>query len=503
LNSTKFSMTIKLSIPRLKILSVVYLAFPYIIFFMGWLKQPIALALTVVLLYGLFIYQKNQAQKTIIEIPLLQLALIAGITLIWMLFSGAGGFGYQNHDYYKHNYLQYDLFLQKWPISYQVADQTKYLSHYLAYYLPGPAIFASLGWKYVQLANFIFTFSGVLLAVFWLMKFLGRFSYLALILFIFCSGLHIFILIYDHGFNLWPVMAEKIKNHGFVFWTNSLGILPLNFMGNSDMLYWGPQHAIATWLAIGLLINDWLLDNNLKYSPFYISLIAFWAPLVLIGLAPFLLVALISIRFKGIFNELNLIIAPIVFGVIALFLTSIETGDLLQHFIFQSKPIQSASYLSQALTYLYFITVEVLIWWAPSYLILKNHVSKQYKALFITALVVLFFTPLFRYGLYNDWCSRVSLPALFVVFSMAIMAIFISKSTPQKVLLSSLFAAASIGPIILIAGSIRYSHYKISWQPPVEKQMRNLPATDFPIEQFVASPDEPFFKYFAKQNVKK
>jgi hypothetical protein len=492
--------TIKIPISVLKILTVFYLAFPYFIFFLGWLKLPIGIFLSVTLLYGLYIFTKSQSIATPnFKISLSNLILCILIVLIWVLFSGAGGFGYQNHDYFKHNFLQFDLTKQTWPVMYHLKNGTKYLSHYLAYYLPGPAIFYGLGWKYVQLANFFLTLSGILLAIFWMLRFVGKFTFWIVLLFIFASGTQIFTLIFQNGTQSLPLILDKIRNHGFLFWMNGLGILPINFMSASDMLYWGPQHAISCWLAIGLLLNDWLIDKNLKHSPFYISLIAFWSPLGLIGLAPFLLVALINTKFKAIVNAVNLLIAPIVFVVIALFLTSISTTELLHHFLIHDRSADGITILSQIGAYFYFVTFEILIWWVPAYLVLKNKVNETYKLLFWTALVVLLLTPFFRYGLYNDWCTRVSLPALFVMYVMMLLAILKVESKNIRMVLLSICIVSALGPAILILSSIRSMGYRIKWEPPLEQNMQDLSKTDFPVEQFVADPDCFFYKYIAKQ----
>jgi hypothetical protein len=497
-------MNLKINISALKIISIVYLAFPYLIFFMGWLKLPIGLFLSITLLAGLFIFAKNQASNIFYEIAFSQFIICFAIIIIWLLFSGAGGFGYQNHDYHKHNSLMKDLANQTWPVSYNLTVGKKYLSHYLAYYLPGPALFHSFGWKYINIANFLFSTVGALLSVFWLLRFVGKFSYWVVLLFIFASGAHIFILLYSNGSNIIQLITGNIKNNQFMFWLNCLNINQspinnINFMSVSDMLYWGPQHAISCWLGIGLLMNDWK-DKTIKYTPFYISLIAFWAPLVLIGLAPFLLYVLIKERFKGIFNVVNLLIAPIVFGVIALFLTSIKATELINHFIFHNRSSEGISTLVQIGAYLYFLTVEVLIWWVPSYLVLKNTEFKKYNGLYWLILLVLVTVPLFRYGQWNDWCSRVSLPALYLLYSMMAMAIYTTKKPKIKLILASICLICSFSPFVLIMASMYESHFKVSWSPPKSEFIGDLPSASvgFPVDQFVADPDCFFYKNLAK-----
>lgn len=497
-------MNLRININSLKIASVIYLALPYFIFFLGWLKLPIGIILSIVLLIGLYIFAKNQPKNIFSQAPLFQLICCILVVLLWVLFSGAGGFGYQNHDYYKHNSLLKDLTIQHWPVSYNLEAGQKYLSHYLAYYLPGPGLFHALGWKYVNLANFFLTLSGVFLSIFWLLRFVGKFSFWVVLIFIFGSGAHIFVLLYENGGNITSLVADNINNHKYLFWLNCLNINKepintINFMSVSDMLYWGPQHAIGAWLAVGLLLNDWM-DKNIKFAPFYISLVAFWAPLVLVGLAPILLFVLVNEKFKGVFNLINMIIAPIIFSVIALFLTSIKVTELTQHFIFHDRSSMGISLANQVFAYLYFILVEVLIWWAPAYFVLQKTAMKKYNGLFWVVLALLITIPLFRYGQWNDWCTRASLPSLYILYCMMAMAILYAKSVKIKAFLISICAICSLSPSILMLSSLKANGFKIKWSPPAEEFIGDLPSASvgFPVDQFVADPDCLFYKYLAK-----
>ncbi len=499
-------MNLKFNISYLKIASIFYLAFPLLIFFLGWLKLPIGLFLSLILIFGLYYFVKGQNQNIYYKVPAFQLLICFCLVSLWLLFSGAGGFGYQNHDYYKHNSLLKDLTEQTWPVSYKLAIGKKYLSHYLAYYLPGPGLFYALGWKYVNFANFIFTALGIYLSIFWALRFAGKFSFWVVLLFIFGSGAHIFIMLFTHGSNLPNVLVDNIQNHKYMFWLNCLNINGspinnINFMSVSDMLYWGPQHAISCWLAMGLLMNDWL-DKNIKYSPFYVSLIAFWAPLVLIGVAPFLLYVLIKEKFKGIFNMVNFILAPLLFIVIAIFLTSIKTNELIHHFLIHNRTSDGISAFQQIGAYLYFISVEVLIWWIPSYLILSKSPLKKYNDLYWLVLLLLLIIPLFRFGQWNDWCTRASLPALYVLYLMMAMALFQAKKITSKLVLIGICIICSLSPVVLIVSSLNSTDYKISWAPPKNEFIGDLPSASvgFPVEQFVADPDCFFYKYLAKNN---
>lgn len=496
---------VKLNIGTLKRISIVYLSLGHLIFFIGWLKPLYAVPAVILLLTAYFIYFRDTKTNETIAIQKRNFVWLLLSILVWVLFSGSGGFGYQFDDYYKHNALMSDFIDQQWPVSYQIDGKLHYLCHYLGIYLPAPTLFGWISWRASNIAQFVFNYLGIFLALIWMFRFVGKYHYWLVILFMLFSGIQVFTFFYMNAdVSLKFLFTDHIKMHRNTFWYNSFKLLNLAYEGNTSLFYWAPQHAIPCWLGMGLFISDWQVEKSVKYSPFYLSLLAFWTPLVLVGIAPFFLFALLETRFKGIFNWVNLVIATTLFGITSTYILAIDSGDFIKNFtINSSRP--NLTIIEQLGIYLFFLTMEIFVWWIPSYIFIKEKISAQRKRLFIFTLIILVLIPLYRYGVWNDWCIRVSMPALFVMWAMVMQAFVEVKSVSRKVVLITLLVLGSFDTVLNIGGSMYHylQHYRTHhtlWPLKTKGANGDVPAicVGYPVQQFVARPDTFFFKYLAK-----
>ncbi len=494
----------RVSVSYIRIITLLYIAFSLFPFFLGWTRLYYGIPLS--LLLGLGIYQFTQS-LSFDEVEFYskrQLVIAIVILFLWVSFSGAGGMGYQVTDLYKSNTLVKELSTRSWPLEYDVDGEKMYLSHYLAYYIAAPTVFSILGFKVTQLALFVYTFIGILISVFWLHRFIkGNLAFFS-VFFILFGGIATFSFVNTFGSESLSVYLDKILNHGYLFWLNSREVIPLNFMSVTDMLYWTPQHAIPAFLGVGIMLNAGFVDGDIKYMPFIICLLAMWSPMVLVGLFPLFVFVLLLRRFEGIWNYVNLIIAPILFIVLASFLLAIESGELVQHFIFTDLTGQGVSILKQMGIYFHFLFFEVVIWAIPIYAVLKNGFAKDEKILFLFTCVMLMIIPLYRFGLWNDWCTRVSMGSLIVLSLFAFRALVNAKGILKGVMIL-LFISGAQAASIGIIGSVIYSDFRPNFKSPEESQVLTLPeiCVGYPITQFVASEDTFFFKHLAKQKMEK
>ncbi|AWV97861.1 hypothetical protein [Arcticibacterium luteifluviistationis] len=490
----------RIPISILKVLTVCYISFALFPFFLGWTELKFGIPLCVLLLYGIFNYSKSLDFNIKEYFSVKSILLAALVIFIWVAFSGAGGMGYQYSDIFKSNTLVLELTQKPWPLEYEVDGERMFLSHYLGYYLPGPALVGFLGYKVVQLFHFFYTLLGISLGMFWLGRFTKQNLSSFALFFILFGGISTFALFSKYGLEAFPQLWDRVINHGYLFWLNSKEVIPLNYMAINDMLYWTPQHVIPSLFGIGLLLNDTFIDKDIRFTPFTISLLAIWSPLVLVGILPFFLFSLFYMRFKGIWNFTNLFIAPVIFGVVAVFLLAIESGELVKNFIITDLSEKGISVFQQLYVYAHFLFFEVLIWAIPIYLVLRNRFEKGNKKLFLFAVLLLVTIPLYRFGLWNDWCNRVSMPALVVLAIFAFKA-FSEAKRVNKWILGVLFVLGTHAATIGIVGSFIESGYKINFHPPEESQVLSLPeiCVGYPITQFVAHEDTFFFKYLAKK----
>lgn len=486
------------SVRFMKMLTVAYLSFSFFVFFVGWLKIPYAILSCCALGYGIAYYYYYITVGDKFYFPYWKIGLILGIIFLWLAFSGAGGFGYQYSDYYKHNALTKDFMLHNWPISYQVKGQQMYLAHYLGYYLQAE-IFQVFGWKAVQLGQFCFTFLALVLGFFWMLRLLKSNHFFWVIMVLFMGGASFIPMFMEHGFDILSVIIDKIKNHGLVFDYSSMGVSRITYLTFSDTIFWAISHGMGNVLCTSLLLNDLLIDRETKFSPFVASLLVFYAPLVLVGLAPILAFAIYKTNIKEVFNRLNLIVAPIVFFFVATFILSIDAGSLIQNFLFNNRTAEGITFGQQLGSYLHFLLFEVYIWMLPIFWILWKKSKGVERGLLILITTLLTIIPLYRYGLWNDWCTRVSMPSLLMMYIFACKAIKYG-TLKQKTVMIAVWFMGTVGPTISLVGSIRHSGYTIKWSPPEYAFVGDVPSicVGFPVEQFVAKPNTFFFKHLAK-----
>ena len=489
----------KVSVGLLKFMSVLFIALPFYPFFLGWLRLEIGIVLSILLTVGLFFYAKTRNYKQFQQISTLHFFGIFCIIFVFVAFSGTGGFGFQVADYLKQNVVTRDLMQQSWPISYQLEGKTVYLAHYLGYYILAPTLVGHLGWGAVNLFNFGFTFLGFLISSFWLCRFANNFKVSFGLFFVFFGGITSISFLILHGSNSVQVLIETIKTNGHFFWLNAWDTIPLTYLGTSEQLRWSPQHTVPCGVLMGLLLNDWLIDDDVRYSPFYLSLLALWSPLVLIGFAPFLLIILIQKGFHPILNSTNFFIAPVIFFVVAMMLLSLEVGSFPSHFILNYENTIGNDLSRKIGVYCWFLVMEVGVWWLPVYLILRKRLASTENLVLIFTGILLSLIPLYRYGLWNDWCGRVSFPALFILFAFVWKA-FSETTVRWQAVLIGILVMGSMTPLAQFAGSLRMSGYRIKMNPPALASLPTLQeiCVGYSIDQFVAKDNTFFYKYIAK-----
>ncbi|WP_304235863.1 hypothetical protein [Jiulongibacter sediminis] len=490
----------RIPISLIRVITVLYISFSLFPFFLGWVRPVYGIPLSLMLIWGLYQHFKNLDFTKREFYPAKQLIVFLIILFLWVSFSGSGGMGYQVSDLYKSNTLVKELTNRSWPLDYDVDGNTMYLAHYLSYYIATPTLFGFLGFKAAQFALFFYTYLGVVLSFFWMYRFVkGNLIGFSFFLIVF-GGVTTLSIMLSQDTSIIEVLKDKILNHGYLFWLNSWETIPLNFMSVTDMLYWTPQHALAAFLGVGLILNDGFVDDDIRYLPFVLSLLAMWSPMVLVGLFPLLVFVLLKFKFSGFWNYTNLLIAPVFFLVQASYLLSIESEELVKNFIFTDMSAEGVSILKQVGIYLYFLFFEVFIWAVPIYLILRNQLEKVELKLLFHVVFMLSVIPLYRFGLWNDWCTRVSMGCLLTLALFGYKAL-ISGNGYKKVALFVILIMGGKASLVAIGGSAKHAGYRPNFLSPEEQQVLSLPeiCVGYPITQFVAPDDTFFFKYLAKE----
>ena len=496
-------MALEIKIKNLKLATILYLLIPVLLFFYHWLRIEYAILLSFCLIYPFRDwFKKNSKNTASFKINYWLIFLILGLG--WVAISGSGAFGLQSHDHLKPNAIYKDLIEGSTPLKYLFNNETYFLSSYLAYYIPIPLLFGFLGWQATMILVYIFTAFGVLLRLLWFSVLSKTFSPIAVVVFIFIAGLDIIGYLSNNG-----PLSVLINDFLSVqpFWSNSPsnsdGMLLL-YQSNTHTLFWGPQHALAGWLCSGMFFYELLEEEDNVFSTLYLSILPFWSPFILLGLAPFYVYAVFKQGFSTYLTKNNFVLIPVL-TILYLFVNSIPMGSVDKGFIFDSGE-NRIGYSDQILHYFKFLFSEVYIWAIPVCLILYKNISKKEYYFLIFTITILTLLPLYKLGIYNDWAQRCSIPALFILWVYALKAFVVSKKYVSKIILFLLFLLGAWDSSYFIDLSLNATQGKIKQLLPKYENVKSYLEVSneqgWPLYHSFANKDSFFYKHFAKDSPK-
>ncbi len=401
----------------LPLCSLLYLALPYFLFACGWLKSWLAAVFMLCLLAGLIL-----SGKEILRWPPppgekkgWRMGMEWGLTLLiavaWVSLSGVSGMGFMNLDYPKHHAILKDLIVFPWPVYYSDVPRVEshyFQCYYIAWYLPAALIGKAGGWIQANHTLYVWTIMGVYLSLRWFRRCVGTDCLIIYPLFVFLGGL--------------DVIGGYLSNHEIrdgtmhIEWWIQNEDLPehlrriFQYSSNSTLLCWVPQHCLPGWILTGLIMNLSLQQVSRRIMFFAAALSGLWSPFITIGLIPIILASLYRSRIHEAISFQNLVVAPLILVIIALFLAS-HIPQMIPHGAIWNL------YDFYALwpKYLLFLVLEVFV-----FAIFCIPSLPQWRGrgtpLFILALVTLTVLPLYRVGANTDLMMRASIPSLFVLW---------------------------------------------------------------------------------------
>lgn len=403
---------IRLRVPRrhlivwLELATFLYVGLPVVIWLLGWLKLPLAVILTAALAAAVGcswwqtrrFFREAPADGEPPTLPLWPWVGAALAAVVWGIYSGAGGYTFTNPDWSKHFAILRDLTEFSWPVTYQVDERTVPLVYYFAYYLPAAAVGAKLGWSWACFTLMAWTCVGAVIAVSWFVVLVGARPFLAGMYFIFANGM--------------DFLADRLVNGGAVpsgvahidWWA---GWTFLNLPGHYSQMVWAPQHSLAAWAITGLLTVQLSAGRNLSHAGLLAGLGSFWSPFSLIGMIPLALFALVRARGRGILYFANLV---------GLALTLTHAAFLLSQNTHLPQGWAVNNWREEWPRFAFFVLFE----WGLFALFaseLRRSNNPRLRGFFWTAVTGLALIPLYELGMYNDWCMRVSIPSLFLLWA--------------------------------------------------------------------------------------
>lgn len=460
-------------------ISTAYLSIPVYIFLLGWLAPWYSIPILVTFSFAIYkLYQLIDQEN--FNSPKLQGRTVFWFILIavaWVGLSGAGGFGYQNSDYNKHNAFLKILLNHSWPVFIEFEGQTKPVVYSLGYYLPSALIgklFSS--WAVANVFCFFWTVLGVVIVWCLVAVEFNRFRLVLPFAFILFSGMD--------AVGLWLKQGQLFSLGDHIEWWGGL----FQYSSFTTLLNWVPNHALSSWLGSMVF---WNLRSHPKVFCSCVGVIgtsAFcWSPFGGLGL---LILALAIYLFQSnlswilFINKLNLFSLPAAM-ILCFFIASNQFRIPYGFLIEETLEIKRLT----DLFFLYFFEFLAL----GLLLLFLNRKTRMFKPTFIV-LSLLAVIPMFKIGAANDFVMRSSIPIL-TVFAVLIWKELLNAN-------HSIFGRSSILIFLIIgaftpASEIARSifHYSILSQP-VENipDLRDVTLAD----QYIGNSESFFFKFLSR-----
>ncbi|WP_143167513.1 hypothetical protein [Massilia sp. CF038] len=369
--------------------------------------------------------------------------LLLAIILAWM--SGAMPPFAENIDWYKHYAIFNALGEQAWPPQFLVADGMATLRYSLAYYVV-PALAAKcFGATVLPLAIFAWTTLGCYLSLLLAFDARARSSRAALMLgliFVLFSGADIVGTYFTGAFPSSPMPSMHIE------WWSYFGELP----SAVTSLFWTPQHAIAGWLGALLLFR--FPHQGVRNAGVIGAAAAIWSPFVAIGLLPLLLWASATTGVRALFSRSNMIAAPVLLVLGALFLTQ-GAGGIPFGFVWNAPDVIWYKHAFSPVVWVLFVLLEFLL--LACALVLLRPASKGIVAILCSFMLLL---SVFSGGAYNDLLMRASIPSLAVLALLCAQALVCAAHSWRTIPLVLLLLAGLATPYGEMQRAVRGSRIK-------------------------------------------
>ena len=425
-----------------------YLYLPIVLFFVFWFKPFLSVPLVIIAVV-LFISNIKGRGTKLSYSPLFGGMLLVTflLTIYWCTSAGLGGFAHQAFDWQKHNVLLQDLIRKPWPVHYHFEGQNGVLAYYIGFYIIPALAGKLLGFNFAQDMMLIWATIGILLIVINLYHTYGQNHPFRLPVILFgIAAFGTFIYAIYGIFRAWaPQDANAVFSFMGEWFSNGLQV---QYTSNTTQLAYVFTQMVPAGLCTILLIKDhnpsqWgiFCAPLVLYSTFAFIGIIF---LVVLTLGISLTIKLVQKQYhtslaliKQIFNFRNFLALIIAVGLIAYIGCN----------IIQPKP--SAANMQFTITpwqtyFQAFIAIQAswLIWFV---ILLRRERSNP---MLYAAAIILFVLPFFHFGGANDFCMRVSIPALFVINYLVIKNILTNWRNERfyAVVLTGMLLLTGIGP---------------------------------------------------------
>ena len=471
-------------------LAYVYIALPILIFFIGWCNPVVASLGSIIILISFYFTCKNAPGMWIptSKKQWFLLVSLVVIALIWVCWSGVGALVYQNEDHNCRNPVFELLVEHQWPVFAEYRkgffSTVKYpiiLSYYIAFWLPSALIgkmFHNTQLGYY--AQILWASFGIFLLFYYILASLKRKNYVPILVFLIFSGLDIVgatLLKETHLYALDSHLEWWLKGY--------------NYESFTTQLFWVFNQAIPAWLVTMMVLRE----KNNKSILFIYSCLLLHATLPSIGLFPIVTYLMLKngqepSKYLLSFNS---------------FKAAVKSAFTFQNTIgMMLVTIVSFFYLSGNISgghikimdnvwfeFLFFMIVyfplEVGI-----YLVLIWKYNRKNPLLYIIT-ACLIFIPSIQIGYTKDFAMRASIPSLVLLYYFVVKTLDDGEIKKNKIVYTLLILTLFLGANSPLH---EFSRTVINTRKGITKIQSNLSVPNF----FAYSRNNPFLKYFGKQN---
>ncbi len=363
--------------------------------------------------------------------------LAGALLLLACLFIGFSGLlppQWQTSDYSKHYGILRLLAQQHWPVVIDAGQGPEFLRYYLGWYLVPAGLCKLLHYRALDSVLAAWSALGLWLVFVLLaeaLKVKSRWwALLAPVLFMFFSGLD----------QLGVTLSGHLLGYPdhFEWWAT--------FYQYSSLLtdlVWAPQHGLAAWLAVGLLLNAVPGSRVITHVGLLFVAVCFWSPLCAMGVLPFVLLVARRKCFRELFSVSNVLalttLAPPVLGYL-----SASTERIPHAWIFD---IPGWTLANLAVFWLLEFGIFTLLIWS---------IGTPRKALLLVTVGMLLLIPLFSLGGMNDFAMRVSMAPL-AALSFIGAEVILSKPWRATLPLIIVFVLGTGTPLAEISRGLRWA----------------------------------------------
>ncbi len=513
---------VSLSFYQLRTLACGYLGLPVFIFICTYLKWYFSLigAAAFIFVFYQVIVKRNVEQRhdhsTVFSVK--TLVALFFVALVWTYLGGMNGYFYQTSDWSCRNPIYFDMINHPWPVFYENSGGA--LCYYIGHWIPPAAV-----------AKLIYWITGS----FRWARFLGR-----MLLWGWSSlGIFILFLLTFHFLKV-STVKQRIVSILILICFSGMDILgalhyeELDYLLSPEVIHlewWSPKYQFTSIMAcvywvFNQTIIPWiitlcfLMEEDPRNYIFYGTACILCGPFPAVGLAicmvvkavcrsaPRVLRGEIKGVLQSIFSPSNLLSLLFLLPFIATFILAnnamgaASVSDTMEAASSDKIAIAQVPFFSSAYwdkTLLLFLFLEV-----GCYLLLVL-CDNWKKPVFYGIILVSVISPYFHVGQSNDFCMRVSVPAVFILMLYVNQFICVNlleekKKLPKRVLAAVLAVCMLIGAATP-AVEIYRGFYHVIQEKTIFLEDSSIPtfdSADVPFNFGCSYPENTFFfKYFA------